>query len=151
MVSVFKIWVFLDKKPCQLAHSYRRFETRCCLHLQVLTSQGQSMSFLFCRALQTVGQGFRYSYSRGIWQHVTLVCTSGLALISTRILLQSAKGFGLAVPWLRRLVAGLSPPRPGFDPRLSQWPRCLRRGSAAVRLLGLWVRIPPGAWMFVLC
>jgi hypothetical protein len=31
----------------------------------------------------------------------------------------------------------------------SQWPRCLRRGSAAVRLLGLRVRIPPGAWMSV--
>jgi hypothetical protein len=24
-----------------------------------------------------------------------------------------------AVPWLRRLVAGFSPPRPGFDPRLA--------------------------------
>jgi hypothetical protein len=23
----------------------------------------------------------------------------------------------------------------------------LRRGSAAARLLGLWVRIPPGTWM----
>ena len=33
----------------------------------------------------------------------------------------------------------------------SQWPRGLRRGSAAARLLGLWVRIPPGAWMFVCC
>jgi hypothetical protein len=32
---------------------------------------------------------------------------------------------------------------------LSQWPRCLRRMSAAARLLRLWVRIPPGAWMFV--
>jgi len=31
----------------------------------------------------------------------------------------------------------------------SRWPRGLRRGSAADRLLGLWVRIPPGAWMFV--
>ena len=30
-------------------------------------------------------------------------------------------------------------------------PRCLRCGSAAARLLGLWVRIPPGAWMFVSC
>ena len=29
----------------------------------------------------------------------------------------------------------------------SQWPRSLRRGSAAARLLRLWVRIPPGAWM----
>jgi hypothetical protein len=27
----------------------------------------------------------------------------------------------------------------------------LKRGSAADRLLGLRVRIPPGAWMFVLC
>jgi hypothetical protein len=33
----------------------------------------------------------------------------------------------------------------------SQWPRSLKSGSAAERLLGLWVRIPPGAWMFVSC
>jgi hypothetical protein len=33
----------------------------------------------------------------------------------------------------------------------SQWPSGLRRGSAAARLLGLPVRIPPGAWMFVCC
>jgi hypothetical protein len=31
----------------------------------------------------------------------------------------------------------------------SQWPRGLRRGSAAARLLGLSVRIPPEAWMSV--
>ena len=33
----------------------------------------------------------------------------------------------------------------------SQWPRYLRRGSAAAHLLGLRVRIPPGTWMFVCC
>jgi hypothetical protein len=33
----------------------------------------------------------------------------------------------------------------------SQWPRGLRRGSAAARLLGLWVRIPPRAWISVCC
>ena len=33
----------------------------------------------------------------------------------------------------------------------SQWPRGLRRRSAASRLLRLWDRIPPGAWMFVCC
>jgi len=33
----------------------------------------------------------------------------------------------------------------------SQWPRGVRRRSAAARLLRLWVRIPPGAWMFVCC
>jgi hypothetical protein len=31
----------------------------------------------------------------------------------------------------------------------SQWPRRLRRKSAAVRLLRSWVPIPPCAWMFV--
>ena len=33
----------------------------------------------------------------------------------------------------------------------SQWPRGLRRRSAAASLLRLWVRIPPGAWMSVSC
>ena len=33
----------------------------------------------------------------------------------------------------------------------SQWPRGLRRRSAAARLLRLWVRSPPGAWMSVCC
>jgi len=35
--------------------------------------------------------------------------------------------------------------------RRSQWPRGLRRGFAAARLLRLWVRIPPRAWTFVCC
>jgi hypothetical protein len=34
---------------------------------------------------------------------------------------------------------------------LSQWPPGLKRGSAVVLLLGLWVRIPPVAWMSVAC
>ena len=33
----------------------------------------------------------------------------------------------------------------------SQWSTVLRRGSAAARLLGLRVRIPPEAWMSVCC
>jgi len=33
----------------------------------------------------------------------------------------------------------------------SRWPRVLRRGFVAACLLGLWVRIPLGAWMFVTC
>ena len=33
----------------------------------------------------------------------------------------------------------------------SHWPRGLRRRSSAARLLRFWVRIPPGAWMFVCC
>ena len=35
--------------------------------------------------------------------------------------------------------------------RRSQWPRGLRRRSTVARLLRSWVRIPPGAWMFVCC
>ena len=33
----------------------------------------------------------------------------------------------------------------------SQWTRGLRRRSATARLLRLWVRIPPEAWMYVCC
>jgi hypothetical protein len=33
----------------------------------------------------------------------------------------------------------------------SQWPRGLRRGTAAAILLVLWVRIPPVSWMSVSC
>ena len=33
----------------------------------------------------------------------------------------------------------------------SQWSRGLRHRSKAARPLRLWVRIPPGAWMFVCC
>ena len=33
----------------------------------------------------------------------------------------------------------------------SQWPHGLRHTSAAARLLRSWVRIPPGAWIFVCC
>ena len=39
--------------------------------------------------------------------------------------------------WLATLIA-----------RRPQWPRGLRRVSATTRLLGVWVRIPPGTWMF---
>jgi len=37
-----------------------------------------------------------------------------------------------------------------FDSR-SQWPRGLRRGSAAARLMGLRFRIPSGSWVSVFC
>ena len=33
----------------------------------------------------------------------------------------------------------------------SRWPRGLRHRSTAARLLRLWVRIPPGALMFICC
>jgi hypothetical protein len=38
-----------------------------------------------------------------------------------------------------------------LSPCRSQWPRGLRRGSATAPLLGLIVRIPPGALMYVCC
>jgi hypothetical protein len=31
----------------------------------------------------------------------------------------------------------------------SQWPRDLRRGSTAARLLGLWFRVPPRSWLSI--
>jgi hypothetical protein len=41
--------------------------------------------------------------------------------------------------------------RSKFARSRSRWPRGLRRRSAAVRRLGLWVQIPPEAWMSVCC
>jgi hypothetical protein len=38
-----------------------------------------------------------------------------------------------------------------YKHRRSQWQCGLSLGSAAARLLGLWVRIPSGAWMSVSC
>ena len=38
-----------------------------------------------------------------------------------------------------------------YDTCSSQWPRGLRRRSTAARLLGMWVRIPPGAYMSAVC
>jgi len=35
--------------------------------------------------------------------------------------------------------------------RPSWWPRTIRLASAAIRLTGLRVRIPPGAWMSFCC
>ena len=32
-----------------------------------------------------------------------------------------------------------------------QWPRAIRRRSTVALVLGLWVRIPPEAWMSVCC
>jgi hypothetical protein len=56
--------------------------------------------------------------------------------------------------WLRGLRRGSAAARLlGLWVRIrrSQWPRGLRRGSAVASLLGLRVRIPPGAWIFVSC
>jgi len=57
--------------------------------------------------------------------------------------------------WMRRPWStgggAVAPPPKKNNVYLSQWPRGQRRGSAVARLLGLWVRIPPGAWMFVCC
>jgi hypothetical protein len=60
---------------------------------------------------------------------VTLLQIRGFMLICTNILLLINK-------------------TPNRSRRRFQWPRGLRRKSAATRLLRLWFRIPPGAWVF---
>ena len=64
------------------------------------------------------------------------------------------------LPESKRILAGdtwllrLHPFRVSFDCICicrTQWPRGPRRGSTIARLLGLQVRIPPGAWMPVCC
>jgi len=46
----------------------------------------------------------------------------------------------------RRLLMSVS-----VDTAGPKWPRGLRRRSVAAHLLRSWVRIPPGAWIFVCC
>ena len=55
---------------------------------------------------------------------------------------ESIRGGGGGVVVLSSLKSKLYPSSTLFS--RSQWPRRLRRESAAARLLGLWVRIPPG-------
>ena len=50
-----------------------------------------------------------------------------------------------------QIISKFAPVTTGNNKGRSQWPRGLRRRSAAARLLRLWVRIPPGAWMFDCC
>ena len=75
-------------------------------------------------------------------------CDSSAGIATGSVLI----GAGIEFQWIRyllhpsRLVLG--PTQRSIQCR-SQWPSGLRRRSAAARLLGLRVRIPPGAWMCV--
>jgi hypothetical protein len=96
----------------------------------------------------------------------------------TTLMRRLSRNLGVATPWspkgLSRPVMGLLyptyhgcvPQNPssvgGYSPPYnftqlntrysqSQWPRGLRRGSEAARLLGLRVQIPRGAWLSVSC
>ena len=53
--------------------------------------------------------------------------------------------------WLVRGVNDMKYAHLKGKKRRSQWRRGLRRRSAATHLLRSWVRIPPGAWIFVCC
>ena len=64
-----------------------------------------------------------------------LYCSQNFKLLLNMIFCRVCSVIFCFVTWIRR----------------SQWPRGLRRRSAAARLLRSWVRIPPGAWMFVCC
>ena len=60
--------------------------------------------------------------------------------------------FGTILLGLRNFGGGVwTPQTPPSVGHWSQWPRGKRRGSPTARSLGLWVRIPPGAWMSVSC
>jgi hypothetical protein len=58
---------------------------------------------------------------------------------------------GLSVSWTSLQFLYMRFRQPFWNICRSQWPRGLRRRSAVARLLRSWVRILPGAWMFVCC
>ena len=59
--------------------------------------------------------------------------------------------FRAIVQWRSETSTELNFESTKYKKSRSQWPRGLRRGSATPRLLGLWVRIPPGIWIAVCC
>jgi hypothetical protein len=63
-----------------------------------------------------------------------------LILYKPNIRTRATKGITVAINTIHQSIK-----------RRSQWPRGLRRRSAAARLLRLWVRIPHEAWMSVTC
>jgi hypothetical protein len=65
---------------------------------------------------------------------------------------QVAEDISLATPHIEHVQYSIDAFKVGIC-RLyrSQWPRCVRHGSVAARLLGLWVQIPPAAWRSLSC
>ena len=120
---------------------------------------------LFClwRRVERAGKwkccvtGFMCTYSNG-WCHIgvtalgyfcimvhfrliMLVSVSGVTSLNVTVGRDTSVGMAT-----RYGLGGL-----GIESCRFQWLSGLRRGSAAYPLLGLRVRIPPGAWMFVSC
>ena len=116
---------------CILINGYQRFGGTCCPHLQPWSRYGPlfcSFSFLLT---QTSGQ-FSHTYKYlAIFKYYVDCVSCNLQYKKSNII----EDFFWRKPSSRR----------------SQWPRGLRCRSAAARLLRLWFRIPPGAWMFVFC
>jgi hypothetical protein len=63
--------------------------------------------------------------------------------------LAKADGLNQCLHWRLGWKISSSWHYPKYLPTFAQQLHGLRRGSAAAHVLGLWVRIPPGAWMFV--
>ena len=85
--------------------------------------------------------------------HIVIRSLSASTIFFFRIISQTArlaeKKFTERKMWL--LIFSTACAYHSKKNRRSQWPRGLRRRSAAARLLGSWVRIPPGTWTFVCC
>ena len=133
---------------------------RCCAtNLKVAGSipAGVSGFFIDIKSFRShYGPGVDSASNRNEYQEYFLVVKAAGA--------QGWQPYHHPVPLSRNLGAltswnplGLSRPVTGllylftFNMCRSLWSRGLRRRSAAARLLRSWVRIPPGAWMFVCC
>ena len=84
---------------------------------------------------------------RIVWRHHALSCVSHTYLTSLSCVLETCYK---CYPSLTHSNGILFSVHLTSNCR-SRWKRGLRRGSAAPRLLELWVRIPSEAWMFVSC
>ena len=106
-----------------------------------------------------------YHYTRNISLYEKLHYTSNMLLYEKHIIIRETYHYTSNISFQSLIVIHFfnenearrpSGPRDVIvkgtrDMTWCQWPRGLRRWSAAARLLRLWVRIPPGACLFVCC
>jgi len=78
-------------------------------------------------------------------KYANCLTVSGPVITTLRIICANITGSRMCSLWGKIRISKCNLPE-----CRSRWPRGVRRGSTAARLLGLWVRIPPGAWVYML-
>ena len=158
--SGFKGLIFVD--PCIVIYSY---STTNKMHLLSQIIYSCKTLYVYLTVVQSI---IRSSKLRIQQRYMSNSCCLGASCFSVQILLYHIAVFALhgfplmflywyvsfvCLALINLIFIGLCIVIYSYSATnsRSQWPRGLRPRSAAARLLRSWVRIPPGAWIFVCC